>query len=323
MKDRIFVSLEGHVMYAISRSEDGGWDIDSKEKVIVGDGSVSVICMRPVIDSLWCGGENMIYVISPESLQTERFFQAHNDPARMVTHITSAGLAAWIAFQKSSEIKLFNAYTLQQLAIVDVRPEVKRILQGSNSIVRQHKIAQLRVTCLQPCEGLLWIGTSAGAMLTLRMPVIEEDTTSVLELPSLSSSYHGHTGLVRFVTAIRKPADEADNWTQYDENSMESMSRCVSLPKLTKIKSKEEISLNLNIAHARTLSETSQRAASECTLYSKSESSFDNDQGTEAPVEQQIVVVSGGDGFEDFRTSGDDQVAGRDDSTSHILSWLI
>jgi hypothetical protein len=49
----------------------------------------------------------------------------------MVTHITSAGLAAWIAFQKSSEIKLFNAYTLQQLAIVDVRPEVKRILQGN------------------------------------------------------------------------------------------------------------------------------------------------------------------------------------------------
>jgi hypothetical protein len=58
---------------------DGGWDIDSKEKVIVGDGSVSVICMRPVIDSLWCGGENMIYVISPESLQTEVSCHTHPD----------------------------------------------------------------------------------------------------------------------------------------------------------------------------------------------------------------------------------------------------
>ena len=195
---------------------------------------------------------------------------------------------------------------------------------GSNSIVRQHKIAQLRVTCLQPCEGLLWIGTSAGAMLTLRMPVIDEDTASVLELPSLSSSYHGHTGLVRFVSAIKKPDDdEGDDWTQYDVSSGESISRCVSLPKLTKSKSKEEeiISLNLNVAHARTLSDMSQRAASECTLYSKSESSFD--QGMDAPVDQRIVVVSGGDGFEDFRTSGDDQVVGRDDSTSHILTWLI
>lgn len=202
---------------------------------------------------------------------------------------------------------------------------------GSNGIVRQHKISQLRVTCLQPCEGLLWIGTSAGAMLTLRMPVIDEDTASVLELPALSSSYHGHTGLVRFVSAIRKLGGDrrqqhADiDWTQQDVDggSTDSIPRSVSQSRLQKSKlvdgTEDVCSVNLNHIHTRTPSDASQSAISNSTVFSGS-TIFSE---PEAPTDQRTVVVSGGDGFEDFRTSGDDQVVGRDDSTSHILTWLV
>ena len=50
---------------------DGGWDVDNKEKVVVGDGNVSVTCMKPVLDCLWCGGGNIIHIVSPVSLKTE------------------------------------------------------------------------------------------------------------------------------------------------------------------------------------------------------------------------------------------------------------
>lgn len=40
-----------------------------------------------------------------------------------------------------------------------------------------------------------------------------------------------------------------------------------------------------------------------------------------------ILVISGGDGFEDFGTSGTNpaasEVAGREDSTNHLLLWQI
>jgi Rho guanine nucleotide exchange factor 17 len=37
----------------------------------------------------------------------------------------------------------------------------------------------------------------------------------------------------------------------------------------------------------------------------------------------QTLIISGGDGFEDFRTTGANvnEIAGREDSTNHLLMW--
>ena len=43
--------------------------------------------------------------------------------------------------------------------------------------------------------------------------------------------------------------------------------------------------------------------------------------GTAAPA--KLLVISGGDGYEDFRNSGMSEVAGRDDSTNHLLLWQV
>jgi Rho guanine nucleotide exchange factor 17 len=37
-----------------------------------------------------------------------------------------------------------------------------------------------------------------------------------------------------------------------------------------------------------------------------------------------VLIISGGDGYEDFRTTGTNtvnEVAGREDSTNHLLMW--
>lgn len=39
-----------------------------------------------------------------------------------------------------------------------------------------------------------------------------------------------------------------------------------------------------------------------------------------------LLVISGGDGYEDFRSSGNNtmsEIAGREDSTNHLLLWHV
>ena len=35
----------------------------------------------------------------------------------------------------------------------------------------------------------------------------------------------------------------------------------------------------------------------------------------------KMLVISGGDGYEDFRSSSVSEIAGREDSTNHLLIW--
>jgi hypothetical protein len=36
-----------------------------------------------------------------------------------------------------------------------------------------------------------------------------------------------------------------------------------------------------------------------------------------------MLVISGGDGYEDFRTNVVNEAAGKDDSTNHLLLWQV
>lgn len=74
---------------------------------------------------------------------------------------------------------------------------------GSDAIIRQHKAACLRITALLVCEELLWVGTSAGVVLT--MPT-SPSTISCPRAPlSPAGLSQGHTGHVRFLAAVQLP----------------------------------------------------------------------------------------------------------------------
>lgn len=42
-----------------------------------------------------------------------------------------------------------------------------------------------------------------------------------------------------------------------------------------------------------------------------------------ATMASRMLVISGGDGYEDFRNSAANEGAGRDDSTNHLLLWQV
>lgn len=42
------------------------------------------------------------------------------------------------------------------------------MLSNCDDIIKQHKAACLRVTSLLSCKDLIWVGTSAGVLLTIQ-----------------------------------------------------------------------------------------------------------------------------------------------------------
>lgn len=74
---------------------------------------------------------------------------------------------------------------------------------GSDAIIRQHKAACLRITALLVCAELLWVGTSAGVVLTIPT---SPSTVSCPRAPlSPAGLCQGHTGHVRFLAAVQLP----------------------------------------------------------------------------------------------------------------------
>lgn len=44
---------------------------------------------------------------------------------------------------------------------------------------------------------------------------------------------------------------------------------------------------------------------------------------TDVQEDQETLIISGGDGYEDFRSSSMNEDAGREDSTNHLLLWRV
>ena len=95
---------------------------------------------------------------------------------------------------------------------------------------------------------------------------------------------YGHTGHVRFLTCVEMNATTAPSPNRTD-NDDES-----SLPEKLAIKDMPRRS-----------------SVAACT----------------ATMATRMLVISGGDGYEDFRNNTANESAGRDDSTNHLLLWHV
>lgn len=221
------------------------------------------------------------------------------DSTKHIQCLVSSGLGVWLSTARSSLVRLYHAHSMQFITEVNVAPAVNKILTGKitfsiifqlktsthlyyfdfmflltecNDIIRQHKVACLRVTALLACKELLWIGTSAGALCTLQMPMIGLSTTQIVNLPTINGIFQGHTGHVRFLTSVHLPEVDPNPEQQQQEKGEESMNT--------------NANQSLIVGHRiRTL------------------------------------VISGGDGYENFATNGTNE--GRDDSTNHLLLWNL
>ncbi|XP_056296734.1 rho guanine nucleotide exchange factor 17-like [Pseudoliparis swirei] len=287
LDNKVFVALASGEVIVYQREAGSFWDPQSSQTLVLGSPSSPVTKMAAVGGKLWCGSQNRVLIINTTTLVQEHWFQVGVDSSRCVTCMVAYGHGVWLALQGSAHVRLYHAQTLESLTEVDVAPAVHKMLAGADAIIRQHKAACLRITALLACKDLLWIGTSAGVVLTLGIPAVSSGTSAgTLKVPQVPmGSAHGHTGHVRFLTSIELP-DGFD----------------VNFPPTPTTPDSTGGGVDGGLQRR----DSARRRASALI-----------------PPKTDHLVISGGDGYEDFRLTSSSETVGRDDSTNHLLLWKV
>ncbi|KAH8329800.1 hypothetical protein KR074_010416, partial [Drosophila pseudoananassae] len=253
------------------------WNTCSSHCLSIGTVTSPVTKLLNVNGRLWCSIQGIIKVLDVETLTVINQIQISSD-SKPITNMTVSNNHVWISIQNSAHIKCFHSNTHQLVTEVNLAPAVNKMLSNCDEIIRQHKAACLRVTSLLCCKDLIWIGTSAGVLLTIPAQGYEKGAINIVP----TGIPHGHTGHVRFLTFV-------------ETTGLEGVA---------------------SAAGARDGGATSDEYSKQGSIkHSKSKSETNN-----------TLIISGGDGYEDFRNSGANslsEIAGREDSTNHLLIWQI
>uniref|UniRef100_A0A8C3AIW6 Rho guanine nucleotide exchange factor 10 like n=1 Tax=Cyclopterus lumpus TaxID=8103 RepID=A0A8C3AIW6_CYCLU len=156
----LFAGLaDGKVAVYHRRAGERLWDVDSCRLVSVG--SEPVCSLLTFEDAVWASCASRVNVIQGSSLHT-RSFTAHSDAGCSVSHMIRSGGGVWMAFTQGSSIHLFHTETLEPLQEVNISTHTAHLTPG-----------QVCVSSLLICQGLLWVGTSQGIIVTFPVPTLE------------------------------------------------------------------------------------------------------------------------------------------------------
>ncbi|XP_053530160.1 rho guanine nucleotide exchange factor 10-like protein isoform X3 [Ictalurus punctatus] len=184
----LFAGLWDGTLLIYDRAPGGElWNSESYRKVLVGHEPVRTLLALD--GSVWASCGNSVSVIDVSSLSTRRF-EVHQDPTVSVTHMVRAGGGVWMAFSEGSCIRLFHMETLEHLQEINI---------STRSSFHSSSKKNVRVTSLLICQGLLWVGTAQGIIITLPVPKLEG-------IPKITgkamTSLNAHCGPVDFLVAI-------------------------------------------------------------------------------------------------------------------------
>ncbi|XP_049327660.1 rho guanine nucleotide exchange factor 10-like protein isoform X2 [Astyanax mexicanus] len=183
----LFAGLRDGTLLIYERQAGGElWNPNSCRKVPVGQEPVRTLLSLD--DSVWASCGNSVSVINVSSLSTRRL-EVHSDPMVSVAHMVRAGGGVWMAFSEGSCIRLFHTETLEHLQEINI---------STRATFHNPSQKSMRVTSLLICQGLLWVGTAQGIIITLPVPKLEG-------IPKITgkgmTSLNSHCGPVDFLVA--------------------------------------------------------------------------------------------------------------------------
>ncbi|XP_063766927.1 rho guanine nucleotide exchange factor 10-like protein isoform X2 [Eleginops maclovinus] len=183
----LFAGLRNGTMMVYGRNQnDDCWEQDSCRCVRLGSDPVRTLLVLD--DSVWASCGNSVTAVDSSSLTTQTF-EVHPDRMISVVHMACAGGGVWMAFSEGSSIRLFHTETLELLQEINISTRSTLLNTGQKS---------MRVTSLLICQGLLWVGTAQGLIITLPVPKLEG-------IPKITGkgmvSLNAHCGPVEFLVA--------------------------------------------------------------------------------------------------------------------------
>uniref|UniRef100_A0A674B8V7 C-Jun-amino-terminal kinase-interacting protein 3 n=1 Tax=Salmo trutta TaxID=8032 RepID=A0A674B8V7_SALTR len=324
VKGRVLVALADGTLAIFHRSEDGQWDLSNYHLMDLGRPHHSIRCMVMVHDKVWCGYKNKIHVIQPKSMQIEKSFDAHPRRESQVRQLAWIGDGVWVSIRLDSTLRLYHALTHQHLQDVDIEPYVSKML-GTGKL----GFSFVRITALLIGGNRLWVGTGNGVVISIPLTetvVLHRGQLLGLRANKVSpTSSGGVAGGVIHVYADDNPEKSSGSFIPYC--SMAQAQLCFhghrdAVKFFVSVPGNVLATLNGSV------------------LDSPSEGQGSSAQPeAEAQSIQNVLVLSGGEGYIDFRI-GD----GEDDETeegevpggapqmkpavckaerSHIIVWQV
>ncbi|KAJ8251151.1 hypothetical protein GJAV_G00217870 [Gymnothorax javanicus] len=168
VRGRVLVALADGTLAVFHRGSDDQWDLSNYHLLDLGRPHHSIRCMTVVHDRVWCGYRNKIYVVQPKTMRIEKCFDAHPRRESQVRLLAGAGEGIWVSIRLDSTLRLFHAHTYQHLQDVDIEPYVSKML-GTGKL----GFSFVRITALMVSSNRLWIGTGNGVIISI--PLTDTD----------------------------------------------------------------------------------------------------------------------------------------------------
>ena len=183
LEEKVVVSTSNKTQNQLvyfTRSKENNWNIDKPRDIrLPKPGRVN--CMIAVTNRLCFGCQNSIFLLNPHDFTIEASFIGINTVIKSkfqrsaelstsvfeeVGFLVSIGSTIYAALKNSTTIILLNTFTLEIISEISVAPILSKTLSTKEDIIRNHKLGNLRITALLGARSQLWIGSSAGIVIT-------------------------------------------------------------------------------------------------------------------------------------------------------------
>ncbi|XP_063312145.1 C-Jun-amino-terminal kinase-interacting protein 4 isoform X3 [Pelobates fuscus] len=162
VKGIVLVALADGTLAIFHRAVDGQWDLSNYHLLDFGRPHHSIRCMTVVHEKVWCGYRNKIYIVHPKTMKIEKSFDAHPRKESQVRQLAWVGDGVWVSIRLDSTLRLYHAHTYQHLQDVDIEPYVSKML-GTGKL----GFSFVRITALMVSCNRLWVGTGNGVIISI------------------------------------------------------------------------------------------------------------------------------------------------------------
>ncbi|CAG9532669.1 unnamed protein product [Cercopithifilaria johnstoni] len=303
-KGRVFAALANGSVAVFHRDASGGWSEAGYHCITVGRATSSVRSLSIVGDRLWAAYRNCIIVIDPKELIVKKVFAAHPRRDSQVRHMEWVGDGVWISIRLDSTLRLYHAYNYEHLQDIDIEPYVTKIL-GTNNL----DYSYMRTTALLAICRRLWIGTGTGVIISVPLAGTNENRVETkVETHSHTEDVRGPGGLIRVYGDMDIKKVSSSTFIPYCD-----MSRA----QLSFHGHKDSVKFFLAIPGANT-------DVSSATP----EKSLDYTGELDKSASFKMLIVSGGDGYIDFRMGEEEDVIDMANTVqardmSHLIVWEV
>ncbi|XP_055050730.2 sperm associated antigen 9a isoform X3 [Misgurnus anguillicaudatus] len=295
VKGRVLVALADGTLAAFHRGPDSQWDLTNYHLLDLGRPHHSIRCMTVVHDKVWCGYRNKIYVIQPRAMKIERSFDAHPRKESQVRQLAWVGDGIWVSIRLDSTLRLFHAHTFQHLQDVDIEPYVSKML-GTGKL----GFSFVRITALMVSCNRLWVGTGNGVIISIPLSDSEgqcgflgqrasQKTVGAIACrPGGAVRVYGDETVAAAVTGSYVPYCSMAHAQLCFHGHRDAVKFFATVPGQVIVPGSEGV----------------------------------HENSAESPDGKKMLIMSGGEGYIDFRIGDDDGGLGRDEDEDSIEPTL-